>query len=133
MKCRSFNCRFIWTLSIDRIATKRRAADLGWRKRIDVNYAFTALCNLIWFWPQCMIIRPIQPNKLFSFRPQYVSLLPYIFAGSSDMILLFQYIKKLDYELKPVDKTSWILKHVFPSAAFTPVSREYITWIYHML
>ena len=43
----------------------KRPANLGWTRGIDVNYAFAALRNPIWFWPQCMISRPIEANKLF--------------------------------------------------------------------
>ena len=45
----------ISSLSIDRRATKKSNKSLV-NEKLDVNYASaTALCNLIPFWPQCMI------------------------------------------------------------------------------
>ena len=59
----------------------KRPANLGWTRGIDVNYAFAALRNPIWFWPQCMISRPIEANKLFFPATIFSSIAPIISAG----------------------------------------------------
>ena len=77
-----------------RLGRIKRPANLGWTRGIDVNYAFAALRNPIWFWPQCMISRPIEANKLFFPATIFSSITPIILILSAGCLCFSSNIKR---------------------------------------